>query len=203
MLETLRQCGVDTVEHHWTQAEAEELFKLASNLGVTPAAVVLGQYLRLIYLYIGTEKPLVECMVSIRPFLPESIRDDLIGPLTVGVPLLFEEPEDDVARSALLAADKITSVFRALPCVYLDAGPAPFGFSYREANLSLPRLWPDVRGVLQTVSPLWNQVKLSFVRNKNGAMARMNFRTGVMDFEAANLIVSSLVPSTGNPSEND
>ncbi|MER9439200.1 condensation domain-containing protein [Mesorhizobium sp. M0618] len=195
--ETGTRPGADrilVVERRWSRSEARSLGALAADLGVTSAAVLLGQLARLLRRETGLQLPVIACAASLRPFLPDDCRNDMIGPLTIEVPIAFDEPTDDVAQGALRAAGKMCDLFRTPSGAVFGRDPAAIAFSYRETAFPVQRLWPSAGGVRHAVSPLWNQIKLSVSCEEGGLAGRLSFRADALNEDGAKRLLAALVP---------
>jgi pristinamycin I synthase-3/4 len=187
------------LERRWGAAWERGLGALAADLGVTPAAVLLGGFAAAFTSETGGERVVIGCAASLRPFLPEPWRDDMIGPLTVDVPLVFDEPAQNLAEGALAAAGKITELFRAPGAGVLGRDPPVITFSYREAAPPLSRLWPAAGAVRHVISPLWSRVKLSISRDAEGLQARLSYDVGTLNEDSARRLLKELIPPVEAP----
>nr|WP_283809621.1 condensation domain-containing protein [Bradyrhizobium manausense] len=182
------------LERRWSVGEARALGSVAADLGVTPAALLLGQLATAFQREIGAERLIIGCAASLRPFLPEEWRDDMIGPLTADLPLVFDEPAKDLAGSALAAAAKLTELFRAPAAEVLGQDPAAIAFSYREAAPTLTRLWPHGAVLRHSIAPRRSRTKFSVSRDEGGGLiTRLTYGAGALDENVARAILENFI----------
>ena len=160
-----------------SQDEFSVIDQSAAELGVTTAALLLARYHVQLRRRAALE-PVIECAVSLRSMLPEDLRDEMIGPLTVGVPLVLDPALTDEAELAVDAALKIVGAFKQ---PWRDRA-APFGFSYREPELELLRGASGLGATIRSTAPLWNRLKLSVMRTATGGTLKLHHRA---DFDAS------------------
>lgn len=191
--------SVRSFERRWDKAQARGLSALAADLGVTPAAMLLGRLVAAAAGEMRADRVVVGCAASLRPFLPEAWRDDMIGPLTADVPLAFDAPTTNLPECAFAAASKMTELFRTPGADALGQDLPAITFSYREAALPLTRLWPTASVVRHAIAPLLSPIKLSVSLGAIGVLARLSYRAGALEPDASRRLVEALIPSVDQP----
>lgn len=173
-----------------TTSEIATVDRFAERYTMTVPPYLLGAFAWAVADTGLADEPLIDCAISDRLTASEDIAG-AIGPFASDVPVLFAgaeliEPIDyyDVA------ADRIVELISGTAAGMEDAGPAPFGFSYRlQAANVLRTLDIDVTAAL---GPPWNGLKLSVLRGDEEMVVRFAFDQSLYEPDAVARLRDSL-----------
>jgi hypothetical protein len=173
-----------------TSAEVAIVDRFAERYTMTVPPYLLGAFAWAVADAGLAGEPLIDCAISDRLAASEDLAG-AIGPFASDVPLLFGGAElTEPADYYDLAADRIVELVSGTSAAMEDAGPAPFGFSYRLQAANVLRTL-DIE-VIAVRSPPWNGLKLSVRRGDDELVARFAFDPSLYDPGAISRLRDSL-----------